>query len=55
MAAAVEAHRDYLLGETLATALYRAPQGDGHDTRVEIEGEPVRLWLRRAAGDRPDA
>jgi isoleucyl-tRNA synthetase len=50
VAAAVDAHRDYLLGETLATALHRAPQGDGHDTRVELDGEPVRLWLRPVAG-----
>jgi isoleucyl-tRNA synthetase len=50
VAAAVDAHRDYLLGETLATALHRAPQGDGYDTRVELDGEPVRLWLRPAAG-----
>jgi isoleucyl-tRNA synthetase len=55
VAAAVDAHRDYLLGETLATALHRAPQGDGYDTRVELDGEPVRLWLRPVAGGRPDA
>jgi isoleucyl-tRNA synthetase len=55
VAAAVDAHRDYLLGETLATALHRAPQGDGHDTRVELDGEPVRLWLRPVAGGQPDA
>jgi isoleucyl-tRNA synthetase len=46
VAAAVEAHRDYLLGETLATSLHRAPKGDGHDARVELDGQPVRLWLR---------
>jgi len=55
VAAAVDAHRDYLLGETLATALHRAPQGDGHDTRVELDGEPVRLWLRPVAGGQLDA
>jgi isoleucyl-tRNA synthetase len=55
VAAAVDAHREYLLGETLATALHRAPQGDGHDARVELDGEPVRLWLRPVAGGRPDA
>jgi isoleucyl-tRNA synthetase len=53
VAAAVDAHRDYLLGETLATALHRAPQGDGHDTRVELDGEPVRLWLRPVPGGQP--
>jgi isoleucyl-tRNA synthetase len=46
VAAAVDAHRDYLLGETLATSLYRALQGDGHDARVELDGQSVRLWLR---------
>jgi isoleucyl-tRNA synthetase len=53
VAEAVAAHRDHLLGETLATTLHRAPQGDGHDTRVELDGQEVRLWLRpvpRAAG-----
>jgi isoleucyl-tRNA synthetase len=53
VAEAVAAHRDHLLGETLATALHRAPQGDGHDARVELDGQEVRLWLRpvpKAAG-----
>jgi isoleucyl-tRNA synthetase len=44
--AAVAAHRDYLVGETLATSLHTAPQGDGHDARVELDGQEVRLWLR---------
>jgi isoleucyl-tRNA synthetase len=46
VAAAVDAHRDYLLGETLATGLHTAPQGDGHDTRVDLDGQEVRIWLR---------
>ncbi|HEV2870369.1 MAG TPA: DUF5915 domain-containing protein, partial [Actinomycetota bacterium] len=46
VAAAVAAHRDYLVGETLATSLHSAPQGDGHDARVELDGQEVRLWLR---------
>ena len=46
VAAAVDAHRDYLLGETLATSLHTAPQGDGHDTRVDLDGQEVRIWLR---------
>ncbi|HZA81319.1 MAG TPA: isoleucine--tRNA ligase, partial [Actinomycetes bacterium] len=46
VAAALEAHRDYLLGETLATSLHTAPQGDGHDARVDLDGQEVRLWLR---------
>src|SRR6266545_1501373 len=35
VAEAVEAHRDYLLGETLAVELYRSPRGDGFDARVD--------------------
>ncbi|HEV3462993.1 MAG TPA: DUF5915 domain-containing protein, partial [Actinomycetota bacterium] len=46
VAAAVAAHRDHLLGETLATSLHTAPQGDGFDARVEVDGQEVRLWLR---------
>jgi isoleucyl-tRNA synthetase len=46
LAAAVEAHRDHLLGETLATSLHSAPQGDGHDARVDLDGQEVRIWLR---------
>jgi isoleucyl-tRNA synthetase len=45
-AEAVAAHRDYLLGETLATSLHTAPQGDGHDARVDLDGQEVRIWLR---------
>ncbi|HZD72669.1 MAG TPA: isoleucine--tRNA ligase [Actinomycetota bacterium] len=48
-AEAVEAHRDYLLGETLAVELFRAPQGDGFDARVDLDGQEVRLWLRPVA------
>jgi isoleucyl-tRNA synthetase len=50
VAAAVAAHRDYLLSETLATGLHSAPQGDGHDARVDLDGQEVRLWLRRVGG-----
>jgi isoleucyl-tRNA synthetase len=45
-AAAVAAHRDHLLSETLATSLHAAPQGDGHDARVDLDGQEVRIWLR---------
>ena len=48
VAEAVEAHRDHLLGETLAVELHGAPQGDGAETRVELDGQEVRLWLRPA-------
>ena len=50
VAAAVEAHRDQLLGETLATSLHTAPQGDGHDARVDLDGQEVRIWLRPVGG-----
>jgi isoleucyl-tRNA synthetase len=48
VAKALADHGDHVLSETLALALHRGPLEDGHDTRVEISGEPVRLWLRRA-------
>jgi isoleucyl-tRNA synthetase len=48
--AAVAGHRDYLLSETLATSLHSAPQGDGHDARVDLDGQEVRLWLRPVRG-----
>ena len=43
---ALAAHRDRLLAETLATSLRDAPGSEGHDTRVELDGTPVRIWLR---------
>jgi isoleucyl-tRNA synthetase len=46
LAAALDEHAGWLLGETLATTLLREPAGDGHQARVELDGEPVRLWLR---------
>jgi isoleucyl-tRNA synthetase len=49
VAGAVQAHRDYLLGETLAVELFGSPQGDGFDTRVDVDGQEVRLWLRPVA------
>jgi isoleucyl-tRNA synthetase len=49
VAEAVHAHRDYLLGETLAVALFDAPQGDGFDARVDVDGQQARLWLRPLA------
>lgn len=49
VAEAVRAHRDYLLGETLAVELFDVPQGDGFDARVDLDGQEVRLWLRPVA------
>jgi isoleucyl-tRNA synthetase len=48
VAEAVRAHQDYLQAETLALALHPAPRGDGFGSTVELDGTPVRLWLRRA-------
>jgi isoleucyl-tRNA synthetase len=46
VAEAVRAHGDYLRGETLAVALHRAPRSDGFEASFELDGTPVRLWLR---------
>jgi len=46
VARALHDHQEYVLGETLAASLHRAPQGDGYDARVELDGQPVRIWLR---------
>jgi isoleucyl-tRNA synthetase len=48
VAEAVQAHRDYLQAETLALALHPEPRGDGFGATVELDGTPVRLWLRPA-------
>jgi isoleucyl-tRNA synthetase len=49
VAEALRAHRDYLLGETLAVELHDAPQGDGFEARVDLDGQEVRVWLRPVA------
>ena len=47
--AAVEAHRDYVLGETLARELHHEPPpGDATVAEEEVAGESVRLGVRRA-------
>jgi isoleucyl-tRNA synthetase len=46
LAAAVDAHREWIMGEILATELSTGPAPDGR--ALEIEGEPVRVELRRA-------
>jgi isoleucyl-tRNA synthetase len=46
VAEAVRAHGDYLRAETLAVALHDSPQGEGAEATVELDGTPVRLWLR---------
>jgi isoleucyl-tRNA synthetase len=46
VAEAVRAHGDSLRAETLAVALHDSPQGEGAEATVELDGTPVRLWLR---------
>jgi len=46
VARALDDHQEYVRGETLAASLHRAPQGDGYDARVDLDGQPVRIWLR---------
>jgi isoleucyl-tRNA synthetase len=46
VAEAVEAHGDYLRAETLAVALHDSRQGEGAEATVELDGTPLRLWLR---------
>jgi len=53
LADAVERHRDYIAGETLAVVVMMdAEQGAALDytARVEIEGESIALGLSRAEG-----
>ena len=45
--AAIEAHRDLIAGETLATALHLAPLGAGDSTPVG-EGAAVTVEVSRA-------
>jgi isoleucyl-tRNA synthetase len=47
---AIEAHRDYIAGETLTTKWAAAPLGDGaHRAVVKVEGNALTIELRRAA------
>jgi isoleucyl-tRNA synthetase len=52
VAEALAAHGEYLRAETLAVALHPSPRGEGSRATVEIDGTPVRLWLRPVADDR---
>jgi isoleucyl-tRNA synthetase len=51
VAGALAAHRDYLMGETLAVELREGAAASeraegGTVATVDLDGEPVRLWLR---------
>jgi len=53
LAAAVEAHREYIAGETLAVAVTTEAEQTAalkYTTRVEIEGESIALGLSRTGG-----
>jgi len=52
VAEAVQAHGDYLRAETLAVALHDSPRGEGAEATVDLDGTPVRLWLRPAPDER---
>jgi isoleucyl-tRNA synthetase len=52
VAEAVRAHGDYLRAETLAVALHDSPRGEGAEATVELDGTPVRLWLRPVPDER---
>jgi isoleucyl-tRNA synthetase len=45
VAAAVEAHRDWIMGEVLAVALDTAPVDGGH--RIHVDRETVAVEVRR--------
>jgi isoleucyl-tRNA synthetase len=52
--AALDAHRDYVMSETLAVSFHPAPPhatGGGHEMVVELSGQPVTLWLQPVARD----
>jgi isoleucyl-tRNA synthetase len=52
VAEAVRARGDYLRAETLAVALHDSPRGEGAEATVELDGTPVRLWLRPVPDER---
>jgi isoleucyl-tRNA synthetase len=52
VAEAVRAHGDYLQAETLAVALHDSPRGEGAEATAELDGTPVRLWLRPVPDER---
>jgi isoleucyl-tRNA synthetase len=49
IADAVRAHRDFIVGETLAVALTDAVEDPEYAEDAEAEGSPVRITLRRAS------
>jgi isoleucyl-tRNA synthetase len=50
-AEAVRAHGDYLRAETLVVRLLDVPREGGSSASLELDGTPVRLWLRPVDAD----
>ena len=51
MRRAIDAHRDYIAGETLATVWAAGPlNGEAHRADVSVDGQPLSIALRKAAG-----
>jgi isoleucyl-tRNA synthetase len=50
---AIDAHRDYICGETLTVQWATAPlNGQAHRANVKVEGQPLTIELSRAPADR---
>ncbi len=48
---AIEAHREYIAGETLTTKWATEPlNGEAHTIRVKVEGNELTIELMRATG-----
>ena len=48
---AIDAHRDYIAAETLATKWVTGPiDGDAHRADVSVDGQPLRIELRKVTG-----
>jgi isoleucyl-tRNA synthetase len=48
---AIEAHRDYIMNETLTTKWSGTPTGEGaYHVEVKIDGQPLIIELRKVSG-----
>jgi isoleucyl-tRNA synthetase len=51
---AIEAHKAYIAGETLATQWIHEPlNGDSHSASVKVDGQPLTVQLRKVTTDEP--